>query len=397
MKNNARIIFHVDLNMFFCSVAVINNPSLKGKAFAVGRENTLKGVISSASYEARKYGIHAAMPVIEAYKILPSLIIINGQYEEYKKYHRYFVNLIREYTNIVEVASIDELYADMTELCKTRSAIDIAKEIQVRLVKEYKLPCSIGIAPTLFLAKMASNIKKPLGITVLRKREIEDILYPLSVEDIFGIGKKTSPKLINANIKTIRDFMNPNNKSIVIDILGQDRYEACKKSILGQSSNVVDPDRYQNSDSISVSQTYDYRIDNYEDILIELRKMALNLQKRMKKEGYVTKTVTITLRDKDFKTITRSKSIEYTDNLYDIYDVVEVLLDNNYHGETLRLVGVCFGNLRKNSDIELEYNLFTYQSIIEKEQKLNDILDEINTKYKKGIIRKGVASKKDLD
>lgn len=391
MKNKARIIFHIDLNMFFCSVAVIKNPNLKGKAFAVGRENTMKGVLSTASYEARKHGIHSAMPIAEAYRKLPSLIVVNGDYPAYKKYHNLFVSLIKEYTDVIEVASIDELYADMTDICQSRNAIDLAREIQVRLVKEYKLPCSIGIAPTLFLAKMASDIKKPMGITVLRKREVDKILYPLPVGDIFGIGKKTSPRLIGIDVKTIGDFMNPLNKGALIDLLGLERYESTRKAILGDSSDIVDPQRYQTSESISMSRTYDDRLNNYEDVFIELRKMTVKLQQRIKLEGYLTKTITITLRDQNFKTITRSKSIEYTDSLYDILDTVEGLLDDNYNdGDVLRLVGVGFGSLIKTSDIELDYNLFTYQSIIEKEEKINDIMDEINSKYNSKIIKKGI-------
>lgn len=377
--------------MFFCSVAVIKNPNLKGKAFAVGRENTMKGVLSTASYEARKHGIHSAMPIAEAYRKLPSLIVVNGDYPAYKKYHNLFVSLIKEYTDVIEVASIDELYADMTDICQSRNAIDLAREIQVRLVKEYKLPCSIGIAPTLFLAKMASDIKKPMGITVLRKREVDKILYPLPVGDIFGIGKKTSPRLIGIDVKTIGDFMNPLNKGALIDMLGLDRYESTRKAILGDSSDIVDPQRYQTSESISMSRTYDDRLNNYEDVFIELRKMTIKLQQRIKLEGYLTKTITITLRDQNFKTITRSKSIEYTDSLYDILDTVEGLLDDNYNdGDVLRLVGVGFGSLIKTSDIELDYNLFTYQSIIEKEEKINDIMDEINSKYNSKIIKKGI-------
>ncbi|MGM9972146.1 MAG: DNA polymerase IV [Anaeroplasmataceae bacterium] len=393
MKNKARIIFHIDLNMFFCSVAVIKNPSLKGKAFAIGRENTYKGVISTASYEARKYGIHSAMPIIEAYKKLPSLIILNGDYQEYKKYQGYFINLIKEYTDVIEVASIDELYADMTELCQKRNALDIASEIQRRLVKEYKLPCSIGIAPTLFLAKMASDIKKPMGITVLRKREVDKILYPLDVGDIFGIGKKTSPKLINIGINTIGDFMNVENKEKIIAILGQDRFDSTYNAIIGNSSDIVDPNRYQTSESVSLSQTYDYRLNDFDDILLELRKMAIKLHKSIKHDGYLTKTITITLRNTDFKTITRSKTIEYTDDLFEINDTIEELLENNYHNETLRLVGVGFSNLRKSSDIEIEYNLFTYQSIIEKEEKLRNIMKEFNSKYGDSFITKGVETK----
>ncbi len=225
LKNyKGRIIFHIDMNAYFCSVHCKLNPTLRGKAFAVGREGTYKGVLSTASYEARKLGIHSAMPIIEAYKILPTLLVVNSNYEEYKKYHYLFVNIIREYTNLIEVASIDELYADMTEISEKIHPVVLAKEIQLRLLRELDLPCSIGIAPTLFLAKMASDMKKPLGLTVLRKREIKEKLYPLSVKDIFGIGKKTYPKLIDAGINTIEDFMNPENEELIIKLIGNNSY-----------------------------------------------------------------------------------------------------------------------------------------------------------------------------
>ena len=136
MKNSSvKIIFHIDMNMFFCSVAVINNPRLKGKAFVVGRENSYKGVVSTASYEARKYGIHSGQPLIEAFKLLPNLIVVNPNFDEYKKYHDLFISLIRRYTNTIEVASIDEVYADMTEISYKRDPIMVAKEIQIALVK----------------------------------------------------------------------------------------------------------------------------------------------------------------------------------------------------------------------------------------------------------------------
>ena len=398
MKNsNVKIIFHIDMNMFFCSVAVINNPSLKGKAFAVGRENTMKGVVSTASYEARKYGIHSAMPLIEAYRLLPNLIVVNPQFEEYKKYHRLFINLIKEYTNIIEVASIDEVYADMTEISKNRSAVEVAKEIQLRLVKEYHLPCSIGIAPTLFLAKMASDIKKPLGITVLRIREIEKILYSLSVEDIYGVGKKTSPKLKENGINTIADFMKPENQNKVLDILGEKMYKSLQKALRGQSSNLVDPSRYDDAKSISTSNTYDQNLYDYDDILFELKNMATKLFYDMKKEDYLTKTISITLRDSDFKTSTRSKTREYTDNLYEIEDVVEDLLELNYQRKEYRLLGVGLSNLIKQEDMVLEYNLFTWKSLIEKEDNINSIIKEFQDKYGDSFIRKGVELKDKVD
>ena len=202
-ENHAKIIFHIDMNAFFCSVACILNPQLRGKAFAIGRENSYRGVISTASYEARAFGINSAMPLSEAYKIKPDLIVVHIDYKYYTEYHNKFVKLISQYSNLIEVASIDEVYADMTEAAKSKHPLVIAKEIQARLLKEYNLSCSIGIAPTLFLAKMASDLKKPLGVSVVRKRDVKDILYPLSVKEIYGIGKKTYPRLIENNIKTI--------------------------------------------------------------------------------------------------------------------------------------------------------------------------------------------------
>ncbi len=394
MKNSSvKIIFHIDMNMFFCSVAVINNPRLKGKAFVVGRENSYKGVVSTASYEARKYGIHSGQPLIEAFKLLPNLIVVNPNFDEYKKYHDLFISLIRRYTNTIEVASIDEVYADMTEISYKRDPIMVAKEIQIALVKEYHLPSSIGIAPTLFLAKMASDIKKPLGITVLRIREIKDILYPLDVGDIYGVGKKSSEKLKLLGINKISDFMDLSNQQKVISVVGDKIYQALRKALEGHSSNVVDPKRYENSKSISTSITYDNFLYYEEDILIELKKMARKLYQELIDQNYFTKTVVITLRDSDFKTITRSKTIEYTNELYILLDVLEDLLEENFKEKEYRLLGVGFSNLIKASDIELEYNLFTWKSILEKEGNIKDIIKDYQEKYGKSFIRLGVEIK----
>ena len=276
-ENHAKIIFHIDMNAFFCSVACILNPSLRGKAFAVGRENTYKGVISTASYEARALGIHSAMPLSEAYKIKPDLIVVNNDYKIYSYYHKKFVDLIKEYTDIIEVASIDEVYADMTLKSLSMHPIVIAKEIQARLLKEYDLSASIGIAPTLFLAKMASDLKKPLGLVVLRKRDIKDILYPLSVKEIFGIGKKTYPILIDNGIKTIADFMDLNNKDEILNLIGDKTYDYAYNALSGNSSNLVMPNRYEKSESISTSQTYDIPLNDIEEALYELRSMLRSI------------------------------------------------------------------------------------------------------------------------
>lgn len=389
LKNyKGRIIFHIDMNAYFCSVQCILNPSLRGKAFAVGREGTYKGVISTASYEARKLGIHSAMPIADAYRKVPDLLIISPNFEEYKKYHYAFVKIIKEYTDIIEVASIDELYADMTKISETRHPMLVAKEIQLRLLKELDLPCSIGIAPTLFLAKMASDMQKPLGLTVIRKREIAEKLYPLSVKEIFGIGKKTYPKLIDNGIKTIGDFMNPINKDKIIDLIGINSYTYATTALLGKSSNIIEPDRYKEYKSISTETTFDIHKSDVIDILSSLRSLLRDIYQRLIDGKYLAKTVIVTLRDSSFNTISKRQSLnEYTDDIYIFNNILEDLLNELFEdGKSYRLVGVGFANMIKRDNIKEEYNLFSQMDEIEKEENIKKLLNDINDKYGSDII-----------
>lgn len=386
-QNHAKIIFHIDMNAFFCAVACIINPSLRGKAFAIGRENTYKGVISTASYEARAFGIHSAMPLSEAYKKKPDLIVVHIDYKYYTEYHNKFISLIREYTNLIEVASIDEVYADMSEISELKHPLVVAKEIQARLLKEYNLSCSIGIAPTLFLAKMASDMKKPLGVTVLRKRDIENILYPLSVKEIFGIGKKTYPKLISAGINTISDFLNPENEDLIVTLIGDNHYEYAKNCLLGNSTNIVDPNRYSDSKSISTSVTYDVFLESESEILYELRKMCREVVSKMVNDGYYAKTVSITLRDGDFVTISRQKALsEYSNDFLQIFDVVQELLEENKEDKAYRLIGCGVSNLLLENEIPKEYNLFTLNDNINKEDVINNIIRDFQSRYGEKIL-----------
>ncbi len=376
-QNNAKIILHVDMNAFFCSVACLLNPALRGKVFAIGRENSYRGVISSASYEARALGIHSAMSLKEAYTLVPDLIVVSIEYSYYTYYHHQFIHILQQYSSLVEVASIDEAFIDITELSKTRHPLVIAKEIQLRILKEVGLSCSIGIAPTLFLAKMASDLKKPLGITVLRKRDVQTILYPLSVSDIFGIGKKTYPILINK----ISDFMNLENRNKILDLIGTTSYHNTYESILGNSTNIVDPNRRSESESISTSQTFDRIIQSQIEVLYELRKMTLELMNKLRKRKYYTKTITIILRNVDFKTITRSKSINYTDDFDEIYDTIVDLVEEHYKDEPLRLLGVGLSNLKEYHTLPKEYNLFTIPNVEEKQVTISKLIKEYQNKY----------------
>lgn len=387
-ENHAKIIFHIDMNAFFCAVACILNPSLRGKAFAIGRENSYKGVISTASYEARAFGIHSAMPLSEAYRKKPDLIVVHIDYKYYTEYHNKFIKLISQYSNLVEVASIDEVYADMTEISKVKHPLVVAREIQARLLKEHGLSCSIGVAPTLFLAKMASDMKKPLGLTVLRKRDVKTVLYPLSVKDIFGIGKKTYPKLIDNGIKTIENFMDLNNKERIINLIGKNQYNHSYNCIIGNSTNIVDPNRYSDSESISTSATFDIALTTLSEVLFELRRMSREVISKMNKDDYLAKTVSITLRDSDFNTITRRKSLdEYTNDFSIIFDMITELTESYFDSEkAYRLVGMGVSNLINKNDLPKEYNLFTIDDVNEKEEIVNKMIKDFQSKYGEKIL-----------
>ena len=382
MKNKAKVIFHIDLNQFFCSVAIIKNPRLKGKAFAIGRENSMKGVVSTASYEARKYGIHAGMPLVEAYQKLPTLLVVDYGHEIYHEYSKKFFALIKSYISEVEQTSIDEGYIDVTSITLdcNRHPLDLAKEIQSRALKELSLPCSIGIAPTLYLAKMASDLKKPLGITILRIRDIPEMLYELDVKEIFGIGKKTYPILHEEGIHTIGQFVDPNNSEIVSEIVGS-QYQHFIDSLGGKSTNIVDPNRYKEPESISKSSTFDTPLSTYDEVLINLLKMADEVFLQLKASKKKTKTITITLRDTSFNTITRSKSIsDYTMDKTVLKYYVEELLDDNYEQKPLRLVGVGFSHLVDSEMVE-EITLFNYQSVYEKEETLRNLMLNFDKRF----------------
>jgi DNA polymerase-4 len=372
MKNNVKIIFHIDLNAFFCSCAVIKEPYLKDKVFVVGGSSiSRRGVVSTSNYLARKYGIHSAMSMNDAFRLYPKLLVVPTDFKLYRKYSRIFFEYLKSYSDLILPGSIDEAYVDMTEASKTKHPMDLAKEIQQGLYEKHQLPCSIGIAPTLFLAKMASDMKKPMGITVLRKKDIVNKLFNLPIKDMFGIGKKTYPKLMELGVMTIGDFTKDIHKEKILSLMSEQSYQSYLEHILGKSSDVIDPDKYGIAKSISNETTFNYPMDEYDAVFEMIEEQLKTSYQRLIKEELVCRTVGIRLRDTDFNTITRSITFdEYTDDYDMIHDQILNLFDKHYKNQPIRLAGASLSQLLLKKDLKIDITLFNYQEFTKREEKL---------------------------
>ena len=388
MKTNVKIIFHVDMNAFFASVEEIKYPFLKDKPFAVGTRSSKRGVLSTANYVARKYGVGSAMSQAEALKKCPSLIIVDCHFDLYQEYSMMFMNILKEYTNIYMQASVDEAYLDMTKYLEDKDAIKVAKEIQNRLLHELGLPCSIGIGPNLFLAKMGSDYKKPLGITVFRYRDVPEKLWPLPIGDMYGIGKKTVPRLNTLGIYKIGDLANFQDKDKLREVMGEKYYLDVINKANGRGTNIIDMNPYVANQSIGTSRTFDEDSDD-EDVLKGHLKRITNLVcDRLNKHNYYGKTVSIIIKYFDFTSITRSKTISKYIYLFDdVYEIASDLFDKNWDGRRVRLLGVTVSNVIERTNIHKDYDLFDLD-IIEKEQKLIDVKKNLENKFGAGIIKK---------
>jgi len=303
-------------------------------------------------------------------------------------------NLLYEYTDNLEKGSIDEGYLDMTEDCDEVHPLDIAKEIQDRLLKEHKLPVSIGVAPNMFLAKMASDMKKPLGITVLRKRDLEEKLWPLPIEDMFGIGKKTHPNLKLIGINTIGDLVSYKDLRKLKLVLGN-RTEYFLNLAKGLDQKVVTPNRHSDMKSIGTSSTYLTDIHEYQVALTNLSKLSQKVTNRLIKDESVTKTISIQVRYNDFSQINRSFTLDYyTDNFYEIYKVVERLFDDNQGDLPIRLLGVSLTNLIPTENNVRQINIFDVPKEASKEERVLRLINNINDTYGNKLIKRGTKIKK---
>ncbi|WP_251551290.1 DNA polymerase IV [Neobacillus muris] len=389
-----RVILHVDMNSFYASVEMAYDPSLKGKPLAIaGNVEERRGIIVTCSYEARKFGVKTTMPLWEAKKLCPQLIVKKPNFERYRAASIGMFTILRNYTNLVEPVSIDEGYMDITHSYELGSPIEIAQNIQKRIYEQLDLPCSIGVAPNKFLAKMASDMKKPMGITILRKRDIPSVLWPLPTDEMHGVGKKTAEKLRTIGIHTIGDLAKAHELQLKA-LLGINGVRL-KERANGIDFRPVDPESVEEFKSIGNSTTLPMDVSHQQELFQVLDSLAETVSIRMKRKNVLAATVGITIRYKDRKTITRSKKLENPiQQQEDIAANAKQLLLKHWNGDPVRLLGITGYDLVEQDSAYKQLDLFTYEKDAKKEPLLKT-LSNLRDKYGKSIIETAGSHKED--
>nr|WP_304218409.1 DNA polymerase IV [Fredinandcohnia onubensis] len=391
---NGKVILHVDMNSFYASVEVAYDPSLQGKPLAIaGNVEERKGIIVTCSYEARAFGVKTTMPLWEAKRKCPNLIVRKPNFERYRRASLAMFDILRTYTDLVEPVSIDEGYMDITGCYEKGSPIEIATSIQETLKKTLLLPCSIGIAPNKFLAKMASDMKKPLGITVLRKRDVPIILWPMPVGEMHGVGSKTAEKLATINIHTIGDLAKGNDIQLK-QLLGING-ERIKQRANGIDNRLVDPDAISEFKSIGNSTTLPYDSTDEEELLGVIKRLSNSVGARIRRKDMLSNNVQLMVRYADRKTVTRSRKLDNPiDQDEEIYKAAKRLWTKHWNGEPIRLLGVTAQELVEKQEAFKQLDLFSYEKEAKKEPLLK-VIDELKGKYGDEIVLKGVKIPKD--
>lgn len=376
-----QIIFHIDLNAFFASAEISIHPELKGKPVVICRESR-RSIITTASYEARKFGIHSAMPLFKAKELCSHLVIVPPHFELYKTLSHSFFEIIASFSPILEVASIDECYVDMTKYIQEHHIhpIEVAKKIQDEVLKQLSLECSIGIAPNKFLAKMGSDMKKPLGITMITNQNFKEKIWHLPISDMIGIGKKTQPKLIELGILTIGDLAKYENYTKIKPIFGKNAL------IYYQRANGKDFSKinFEKNELKSVGNSTTFERDSNDEIYIKqvLKDLSLEVASRAQKRNLISNSISITLKYTREKSRTKQTIIDQYTNQFDIiYATALLLFEGIYEGEMLRLVGVSLNNVKHRNELNEQISLFESKKEIIKTNRTDEIIDLLNSQF----------------
>jgi DNA polymerase-4 len=340
-------ILHVDMDAFFASVAERDNPELKGKAVVIGMG--ARGVVSAANYEARKFGIHSAMPVGRARRLAPHAIFLPVDMARYQEVSEHVMEIFHSFTPWVEPISLDEAFLDVTGSQKLLgTGREIAVAIRKKVEEQEGITCSVGIAPSKFIAKLASANCKPNGMLEITSDRILTFLHPLPIQAMWGVGPKTAEVLERLGLRTIEDIAKL-PRATLIRALGEANGASLYELAWGRDYRDVTPEEPDRS--ISAAETFPQDLDNPEEILTEFLRLTERATARLRDRDLFAKTISIKVRFADFSTINRSKTLPLPiDSTHDVYDVVKGLYQAlRIERARLRLVGVSLENLSEGA------------------------------------------------
>jgi DNA polymerase-4 len=342
-----RRILHIDMDAFFAAVEQKRHPELAGRPVVIGGSgNPLeRGVVSTASYEARKFGIHSAMPLRTAYGLCPHAVFLPVDYGEYSRVSSGIKGILREFSAEMEDLGIDEAFLDISQ--SDRPPEEIATEIKKRIREETGLTCSIGIAPNKLLAKIASDMQKPDGITIITEDDIETRIWPLAVRKIWGVGPKTEARLHEMNIKTIGDLASQPPGRLI------ERFGEAMGNYLSEASRGINESplvTHWEPKSSSRETTFQKDTDNRKFLAKTLSELIRETVNDIQDKGWRSRTVTVKVRFSDFRTYTRARTLpEPTDSVDEISKAVFECLGRIELTKKVRLLGVRLSGLEKKS------------------------------------------------
>jgi DNA polymerase IV len=384
-----RYILHVDMDAFYASVEVLDDPSLKGKLVIVGGDAKARGVVSAASYEVRKFGVHSAMPMATAVRLCPHAIILPVRMARYAEVSRSLRDIFDKYTTMVEPLSLDEAFLDVTESARVYGGAEaIGRAIKAEIKEKLHLTASVGVAPNKFLAKVASDLNKPDGFTVITPENVHTVLDPLGVGRIWGVGKTTEKLLRSKGIETIGQLRKWPVESL--------------KSMLGNSAEHLltlasgidnrEVETARDAKSISSETTFPADIADAETLLGVLLGQVEEVAARLREERLRARTITLKLRYGDFRTITRSQTLaeptDITQNLWEEARKVFAKWKARSSGP-LRLLG--FGVSGFEAGKAAQGTLFA-DAEDEKQKRLDKTMDDIHRRFGKDSLRRGRRS-----
>jgi len=386
-----RVILHIDMNCFYASVEIAHDESLKGKPLAIaGNPEERKGIVVTSSYEARAKGVKTTMPLWEAKRLCPELLVMRPNFERYRAASRKIFKMMAEISPLIEPVSIDEGYLDITGCAHFGTPIEIAQGLQNAFMQQLSLPASIGIAPNKFLAKTASDMKKPLGITILRKRDLQTKLWPLQVGEMHGIGNKTEEKLNELKIYTIGDLANADDYTLKhrLGING----ERLKNRANGIDSRAVDPDAVHDFKSIGSSRTLPHDTTDELEVFALIDQLSLQVERRLNRKEVMGSSIQLMIRYKNHETIMRSRRLEqYIAAQKDIAQVAQELWSKNWNGQPVRLLGVTVQHIEDKARLGHQLDLFTFEKEANK-AKLHQTIHALTDKYGEDIFKNQKSS-----